>query len=125
MNINYVRADSLPSFDNYDELLKPIVDGEFFTSTGEVLLPKVEISTTSANEVKVTADVDWTLPLHHAEITWGDGDETHHFRIPLTDTRAFGKRTFTWSTPAPNWKWARLSVWDVAANGAFVNPTRR
>ncbi len=125
MNINYVLADSLPSFDNYSELLKPIVDGEFFTTTGEVLLPKVEISTASADEVEIAADVDWTLPLHHAEITWGDGEQTHHVRIPLTDTRAFGKQSFNWSAPAPGWKWARLSVWDVAANGAFVNPTRR
>jgi hypothetical protein len=43
----------------------------------------------------------------------------------LTDTRAFGKQSFSWSAPAPGWKWARVSVWDVAANGAFVNPTRR
>jgi len=24
-----------------------------------------------------------------------------------------------------NWKWARLGVWDVAADGAFVNPVWR
>ena len=23
---------------------------------------------------------------------------------------------------AENWKWSRVAVWDVAGNGAFVNP---
>jgi hypothetical protein len=26
---------------------------------------------------------------------------------------------------APGWKWARIAVWDVAANGAFTNPVWR
>ena len=26
---------------------------------------------------------------------------------------------------APGWKWARLAVWDVAADGAFTNPVWR
>ncbi|MCP5120635.1 MAG: hypothetical protein GY953_58320, partial [bacterium] len=34
MNINYVRAERLPSFDNYGELLEPLVRGDFFVSTG-------------------------------------------------------------------------------------------
>jgi hypothetical protein len=26
---------------------------------------------------------------------------------------------------APGWTWARLAVWDVAADGAFTNPVWR
>ena len=125
MNINYVQVDELPSFDNYNVITDAMRDAKFFMTTGEVLLPKVEISTDSASEISVRADVEWTFPLRHAEIVWGDGDQTHRVEIPLTETRAFGKQSFEWNTPAPGWKWARVAVWDVAANGAFVNPQRR
>ena len=42
--------------------------------------------------------------------------------IPLGNTREFGEATFDWSTEADGWTWARVAVWDVAGNGAFVNP---
>jgi hypothetical protein len=45
--------------------------------------------------------------------------------FPLTDTRAFGNATFNWRTNAKGWKWARVAVWDIAGNGAFINPVRR
>lgn len=125
MNINYVQVAELPSFDNYNVITDAMRDGKFFMSTGEVLLLKVEISTDSASEIRVRADVEWTFPLRHAEIVWGDGKETHRVEIPLADTGAFGKESYEWTTPAPGWKWARIAVWDVAANGSFVNPTRR
>jgi hypothetical protein len=43
----------------------------------------------------------------------------------LTETRSFGSATFTWKTDAKDWKWARLAVWDIAGNGAFINPVHR
>jgi hypothetical protein len=45
--------------------------------------------------------------------------------IELADTREFGGKTFEWRAPAKGWKWARVAVWDVAGNGAFVNPVWR
>jgi hypothetical protein len=42
--------------------------------------------------------------------------------ISLAATKEFGKQNFTWEASAPNWKWARLAVWDVAGNGAFIPP---
>ena len=45
MNINYIRLDQLPGFDNYGRAIKPLAEGDFFTTTGEVLLPQVAIST--------------------------------------------------------------------------------
>ncbi len=124
MNVNYVRADSLPDFEHYGELLEPIREGAFFVTTGEVLLPEVEIGGAGAN-LRVVAQVDWTMPLAFAEIVWGDGTGVHRERIALDETRSFGARRFEWSVAAPGWKWARVAVWDVAANGAFMNPTWR
>jgi DNA repair protein RadC len=46
MNINYVRAPKLPSFENYGELLKTMQKGDFFISTGEVLMPQHSIRET-------------------------------------------------------------------------------
>lgn len=122
MNINYVKLDRLPSFDRWGDALVPLAQGAFFTTTGEVLLPDVEIATASADEVTVNARVLWTLPLRFAEIVWGDGRTTHRETIDLAETREFGEKTFQWRIKAPGWTWARVAVWDVAANGAFVNP---
>jgi len=69
--------------------------------------------------------VQWTMPLQFAEIVWGDGTTTHREVIELGATREFGSQAFEWRAKASGWKWARVAVWDVAANGAFVNPVWR
>ena len=43
---------------------------------------------------------------------------------PLETTREFGKQKIEFDVDAPNWRWARLAVWDIAGNGAFANPVR-
>ena len=125
MNINYVRLDELPPFSRWGEALEPLANGDFFTTTGEVLLPAVAIDTSSDDEIAAEVEIDWTFPLRFAEVVWGDGTETHHWRMPLTATRPFGSERFEMRLDAPGWKWARVAVWDVAGNGAFVNPTWR
>ncbi len=125
MNINYVRLDRLPAFERWGEVLEPVERGEFFTTTGEVLLPEVDWSASSNDQITARVRVDWTLPLSFAEIVWGDGAGTHREIIQLTETRQFGAETFEWTVEAEEWIWARVAVWDVAANGAFVNPTWR
>ncbi len=124
MNINYVKTGRLPDFDHYGELLDPIRAGDFFVTTGEVLLPEVAIKS-DGDELRVSAQVDWTLPLAFAEIVWGDGKQVHHERISLEKTGELGAEKFEWKANAPGWKWARLAVWDIAADGAFVNPVWR
>jgi hypothetical protein len=125
MNVNYVRMPELPSFDNYGRMLEALRRGEFFVSTGEVLLPAAHIAGEAAQSLRVRAEARWTFPLASAEIVWGDGDRTHRKTFPLDTTRAFGTHSFDWTIDAPGWKWARLEVWDVAGNGAFTNPVRR
>jgi hypothetical protein len=125
MNINYVKLDHLPDFDNYHEALEPLAAGEFFTTTGEVLLPQWTIGPAAGEEIAVNAEVSWTFPLRFAEIVWGDGSKTGRKVIPLDATREFGSSKFEWKAAAPGWKWARLAVWDIAGNGVFVNPVWR
>jgi hypothetical protein len=125
MNANYVRMDKLPDFDSYGQLLEAVARGDYFISMGEVLLPKVAVSTASPASIVATADVQWTFPLAFGEVVWSDGNKTFTQTFPLTETRPFDSRTFTWKVDAKDWKWARLAVWDVAGNGAFINPVRR
>jgi hypothetical protein len=122
MNINYIRLDRLPPFDRWGDALAPLARGAYFTTTGEVLMPEVDFGSSSATEIVANARVQWTFPLAFAEIVWGDGHTTHREVIDLADTREFGGKTFQWRAKADSWKWARIAVWDVAGNGAFVNP---
>ena len=125
MNINYIKLDRLPSFDRWGDALTPLAKGEFFTTTGEVLLPEVNLSSSSATEIVASVRATWTFPLRFAEIVWGDGQTTHRHIIELANTREFGSKTFEWRAKASGWKWARVAAWDVAGNGAFVNPVWR
>ncbi len=125
MNVNYVRMASLPSFDQYGQVIDGLASGDLFVTTGEVLLPSVNISAGTGNQVIVRAKVNATFPLALAEVVWGDGDATHRKIFPLDETREFSDHEFNWQVDAPNWKWARFAVWDVAGNGAFINPVWR
>ena len=125
MNINYIKLDRLPAFDRWGDALVPMAKGEFFTTTGEVLLPEVDLTSSSAAQIVATVHAVWTFPLRFAEIVWGDGRTTHREVISLADTREFGSKRFEWRAKASGWTWARVAVWDVAGNGAFVNPSWR
>jgi hypothetical protein len=125
MNINYVKLDRLPDFDRWGDALAPLATGQFFTTTGEVLLPDVDWSASSAGQIVAKVQARWTFPLRFAEIVWGDDQTIHRQTVALDHTREFGGETFTWSAPAAGWKWARVAVWDVAGNGAFLNPVWR
>jgi hypothetical protein len=124
MNVNYVRLDRLPDFDNYGLMLEALSRGDYFISTGEVLLPSAVLASEQGqpDQIVAHAEVAWTYPLKFAEIIWGDGAETKRQIIPLDTTRECRRGKFEWKITAANWKWARLAVWDVAGNGAFINP---
>ena len=77
MNINYVKLPSVPNFDNYGTLLDAVRRGDFFTTTGEILLPEVRITGAANGRIMVRAHIQHTFPLEMAEIVWGDGTETH------------------------------------------------
>lgn len=124
MNVNYVRIPLVPSYDRYGQLLDAVARGDYFTTTGEILIPDAELK--GAGEVvTASATIDYTFPLRMAEIVWGDGAAIHRQTIPLEDTREFGNYKVHWEVNANGWKWARLAIWDVAGNGAFTNPIWR
>jgi hypothetical protein len=122
MNINYVRSAQLPTYERYGELLDAMRKGDFFISTGEVLMAEHSIRETQAGKLSAVADIRYTFPLQFAEVVWGDGEKTHRKTYSLETTRAFGKHKIEFDVDAPGWRWARLAVWDIAGNGAFANP---
>jgi len=125
MNVNYVKLPSLPAFDDYAKLLAALQRGDFFTTTGEVLLTEVRIAGETGGRIAVQARIQHTFPLEMAEIVWGDGKQTYRKTISLAETHPFGDFTFLGNAEGGDWTWARLAVWDVAGNGAFVNPVWR
>jgi hypothetical protein len=121
LNVNYVRLPALPSYDNYGQLLEAVANGDYFISTGEVLIPDVQLSG-SGDTLTANLTVTYTFPLRMAEIVWGDGRTINRKIIPLDQTKEFGNAKFHWIAEAKDWKWARLAVWDIAGDGAFTNP---
>ncbi|MFN7936377.1 MAG: DUF4350 domain-containing protein [Bryobacteraceae bacterium] len=122
MNINYVRLPQLPTYDNYGAVLDAMAKGDYFVSTGEVLMPEHSIKETKPGTLRVSADLAFTLPLQFAELVWGDGQNTHRKIHSLETTHEFGKHKLQFDADTPNWRWARLAVWDIAGNPAFANP---
>lgn len=122
MNINYLRLASLPDYDHYDRVLGAIEKGNNFITTGEILLPSLQMSPAGAHGVEVHARISSTFPLRFAELVWGDGATIQRKIIDLQLTPEFDDHSYVWTVETPGWKWARFAVWDVAGNGAFTNP---
>jgi hypothetical protein len=132
MNVNYLRLDEIP---NYDEGWQPVLDalrqGQFFVTTGEVLIPEFTVlgHRTDENALlpedglsRIQFDLEWTFPLEHAVVISGDGNAIRRREIDLSATRAFGKRTLTFDEDLSGQHWVRIEVWDIATNGAFTQP---
>jgi hypothetical protein len=117
MNVNYLRLAKLPTIDDWSPILDVLRRGDFFVTTGEVLLHSCQ-----ATGDKLRADVEWTLPLSHAEIVVCDGKSTRRKTISLPETKAFGRQTFEWPIELKGAEWYRVEVWDVALDGAFTQP---
>jgi hypothetical protein len=132
MNINYLRLASLPRFeDGWQPILTTLRGGEFFTTTGEILIPHFTVAgkqsgeslnDSAAAKAELQVQLEWTFPLAFAEIIFGDGKTVQRQRIDLSDTAAFGSRTLNVPVNLKGQKWVRFEVWDVAANGAFTQP---
>jgi hypothetical protein len=132
MNVNYLRLDRVPRYDDgWQSILDALSSGQFFVTTGEVLLREFSVggkesggslAAKDAAAPEVRAVVDWTFPLRFAGIISGDGQRVFRERIDLKDTTAFGSGTLTFRPKLEGKKWVRFEVWDVAANGAFSQP---
>ena len=131
-NINYLRLDRIPRFEEgWESVLKALRDGAFFISTGEVLMPRFTIGgKQSGQTLKLDASgraelevgLSWTFPMAFAELIMGDGKQVHRKRIDLTGTGAFEKQTLKTTLNLIGKSWVRLEAWDVAANGVISQP---
>ena len=130
MNINYLKLDEIP---NYEDGWRPVVDalvnGEFFVTTGEVLITDFSVEgmesgeTVNGNEsAELIAGLEWTYPLSYMEIISGDGTSIYRDRINLPHTTEFDSETINRNVDLSNRSWVRIEVWDIARNGAFTQP---
>jgi hypothetical protein len=102
-------------------VLRALRDGNFFVSTGEILITNYAVAGTGAGRT-IAADVEWTFPLSFVEVVWGDGKKVDRHVIPATDLGAFGTKHFAIPFDATGKSWVRFAVWDTAGEGAFVQP---
>ncbi|NND08661.1 MAG: hypothetical protein HKN87_19990 [Saprospiraceae bacterium] len=130
MNVNYLRLDEIPNYsDGWQSVLDVLRNGQYFTTTGEILITDFSLDGKLSGEtlhvvddVTVNVALEWTFPLNHIEIISGDGEHVYRHRIDLSDTEAFGEDVWNLDMDLSGRKWVRLEVWDVAKNGAFAPP---
>jgi hypothetical protein len=120
--VNYIKLDKVPGpTEDWSPILKAMRNGDFFVSTGEVLIKGYSV-TGAGNQRTIAADVEWTFPLAFAEVVWGDGKTVGRQVIPATELGAFGTKKFSIPFDATGKAWVRFAVWDSAGNGGFVQP---
>jgi hypothetical protein len=117
LNVNYLKLEGRPTSDDWSPVLRVLRAGDFFTTTGEVLIHSFEVKAG-----KVVADLEWTFPLGQAELVTGDGKQAKRRTIPLAFTGEFGRATFEWALEPADASTVRLEVWDVTSSGAFTQP---
>jgi len=120
--VNYLKIDKTPGPDeDVTPVMKALRDGDFFVTTGEILIKNYSVAGTGAKRT-ITADLEWTFPLNFVEVVWGDGKKIDRQIIPAKDLGAFGTKHYAIPFDATGRAWVRLAVWDTAGNGAFVQP---
>ncbi|CAN5339171.1 hypothetical protein BH23BAC1_BH23BAC1_07200 [soil metagenome] len=119
--VNYLAIEKVPSIDDMSSIINALKQGDYFVTSGEVLISEYEVQGTG-NSRTITAEVEWTFPLDFVEVVWGDGKKTDRQIISATDLLPFGKKRFEIPFDATGKKWVRFAAWDVATNGALVQP---
>jgi hypothetical protein len=120
--VNYLKIDKTPGpDDDYSPILRSLRDGNFFATTGEILIRNFGVAGIG-NQRTITADVDWTFPLSFVEVVWSDGKKVDRRVISATELAPFGTKHFAIPFDATGKAWVRFAVWDSAGNGAFVQP---
>ena len=121
--VNYVRLDTLPTGSDWNPIINAMKRGDYFWTSGEVLIPSYEVKGAGAKRT-ITADVEWTFPLDFIEVVWGDGVKTERQIISATDVAPFSRKQFEIPFDATGKKWVRFAAWDTAGNGAMVQPIK-
>jgi hypothetical protein len=121
--ITYVKLAAVPTVDDTSPLIKALMDGDSFVSSGEILMPFYAVQGTG-NAREVIADLEWTFPLDYVEVVWGDGKRTDRQILATTDMPQFGRHRFEIPFDATGKKWVRFTAWDVAGNGVLSQPIK-
>ncbi|MFN7996797.1 MAG: hypothetical protein U0Q18_24500 [Bryobacteraceae bacterium] len=119
--VNYVKLDRVPSYSDWTPVLSALRAGDYFVTSGEVLLRSSGIEGTG-NRRFYNADVEWTFPPEFAELVWSDGHAVKGEVIPMADLPPLGNHRFHIPFDSAGKKWVRFAVWDSAGNGAFTQP---
>ncbi|PHS15402.1 MAG: hypothetical protein COA78_04905, partial [Blastopirellula sp.] len=132
MNVNYLRLDEVPKFeDGWQPVVDALRGGQFFVTTGEVLIPEFTVNGRKSGEsatvekdhkAEVRLDLKWTFPLAYADIIMGDGQNIKRQRVDLSATDSFGEISLKVDVDVSGQHWMRVEVWDIATNGAFTQP---
>ncbi len=130
MNINYLRLDQIPRFeDGWQPVLNALRTGSFFVTTGEVLIPEFNVNGARSGQTlklvedgraTIALDLQWTFPLAYVEVISGDGRDVFRERFDLDETSAFDRASLTFDVDLNGRSWVRVEVWDLATNGAFT-----
>jgi hypothetical protein len=121
--VNYVKLERVPTIEDSTSFLRALRDGEFFVSSGEILLKGFSVTGAGPRRT-VVMDFDWTFPLDFIEIVSGDGTKTERQIISATDLAPFSGKRFSIPIEVAGKKWVRVAAWDCAGNGAFSQPLR-
>jgi hypothetical protein len=121
--VTYLRMNALPEPGNYAPIVDALQRGDYFVTSGEVLIPSHRFEGSGA-DMRVVAEVQWTFPLEFVEVVFGDGVRTTTRTMSATDLAAFGRETFTVPFDATGQAWVRFAAWDTAGNGAMTMPVR-
>lgn len=120
--VNYLRMDWVPGpDDDWGPILKTLRRGDFFVTTGEILIRNYAVEGAGKRRT-IVADVDWTFPPEFVEIVSGDGHSTDRQVVPATGQEGMSTQHFEIPFDATGKKWVRFAAWDSAVNGAFVQP---
>jgi hypothetical protein len=121
--VTYLRLDGLPEPGDYAPIVDVLERGDYFVTSGEVLIPSHRYEGSGSERVLV-AEVAWTFPLDFVEIVTGDGTITRTRIVDTTEESAFGRREFRIPFDASDQAWVRFAAWDSAGNGAMTMPVR-
>ena len=80
--------------------LQSIRNGDFWVSTGEILIKNYAVQGTGAKRT-VAADVEYTYPLVFVEVVTGDGKKVETQVVRATDTGSHGTRRFPFRSTRP------------------------
>jgi hypothetical protein len=121
--VSYVKLDALPSATDPSPVIKALMRGDYFVTSGEVLLDSYSVEG-AGNQRTISADVEWTFPLELVEVVWGDGQKTDRQIIPATDLPPMGRHHFRIPFDATGKTWVRFAAWDSAGNGVMTQPRK-